>query len=589
MKLGQRVALQFIIQLVIVVVCIISMLFVMAYGIFYILVNDEQDLLEWDPGKMVQRVAEESSIETDQIKIPSQILRHLQRKKYWIQVLDEQGNEIYQQRKPTYISNQMDGYTLVTYRSQKKTTFDQVYTWYEAKENGVSKQVYTFIIGVSHKFAPLLRQIEKEVTITIDQIHVPLHIEKRLLTTKSSLMIYDSSGKELYSYRRPDYLPEQMNPGRFVKEFEDHPSYLYQSRKIGDRKITYVLRTSKNDAVHWQKEDWLRFMYPILGFSGLLISVAIIALLFGRKIGQPVLHGIQWIELLQNGIWQEPCDKRGVPKSINPKTGKIRRNYRIFAEMIQTLRLFTQRLKQNEVERNQLEKTRDEWIAGVSHDMKTPLSSVKGYADLLAEPSYDWRKEEVHKYANIIRDKAIHMECLIEDLQVTFRLKNDALPLQKEQVDLLECIRQSVIEIANSPTTGEQEIEFITLEQELNYVLDPKWFRRAIENLIGNASFHNPKGTKIVVTIGKGKLKENASTPKYEGVWITIEDNGRGMDEQTVQYLFERYYRGTNTANKGTGTGLGMAIAQQLIEAHKGKIMVESKLGIGTKLTICLP
>lgn len=589
MKVGRRVALQFVLQLVIVAVCMVVMFFVMAYGIYYTVVNDEQDLLGLSPGKIVQKVAEETTIKSNQIVVPAEILRHLEREKYWIQIVDDQGNEIYQQRKPTYIPNQMDGYTLVEYRNQSAITFDRVYSWYAIKDNGTSKQVYTFVVGVPKKFAPLLREIEKEVTKTKVGIQIPTHIEKQLLATKSSLMIYDSSGTELYSFQRPDYLPVQMNPGRFVREFEGNPSFSYQAGQIGDQQVTYVLRTDTGETVIRQKADWFRLMYPLLGLIGSLISVAIIALLFGRKIGQPVLHGIQWIEQLKNGIWEEPRDKHGVPKSMNPKTGKIRRNYRIFAEMIQTLLVFTQRLKQNEEERKHLEKTREEWIAGVSHDLKTPLSSVQGYAGLLAEPTYHWRDEEVHKYANIIRDKAIHMERLIEDLQVTFCLKHDVLPLQKEQVDLLECIRQSVIEIANSPSAEEQEIEFVTLEKELSYVLDPKWFQRAIENLIGNASVHNPKGTKIIVTVGKGQQKKSLSSPTCEEVWITIQDNGLGMDELTVQHLFERYYRGTNTQNKGTGTGLGMAIARQLIEAHQGKIVVESKVGLGTKLTICLP
>jgi len=121
---------------------------------------------------------------------------------------------------------------------------------------------------------------------------------------------------------------------------------------------------------------------------------------------------------------------------------------------------------------------------------------------------------------------------------------------------------------------------------EIIYPLDEKWMTRALENLLTNSSLHNPIGTTISVCLQLIPEK-NA---QYSGVYITITDNGKGMDEGTVARLFERYYRGTNTTDyQVKGSGLGTAIAKQLIEAHDGHIYVDSEIGRGTTIIIKLP
>lgn len=99
-----------------------------------------------------------------------------------------------------------------------------------------------------------------------------------------------------------------------------------------------------------------------------------------------------------------------------------------------------------------------------------------------------------------------------------------------------------------------------------------------IDNLICNAIKHNPKGTSITVYLKKEQEK-NILT-------IAVHDNGTGMDEETLKHLFNRYYRGTNTDEKSDGTGLGMSIAKQIADLHKGMISVQSETNKGTTVTI---
>jgi signal transduction histidine kinase len=240
----------------------------------------------------------------------------------------------------------------------------------------------------------------------------------------------------------------------------------------------------------------------------------------------------------------------------------------------------------NEVQRERLDRSREEWIAGVSHDMKTPLSSVKGYANLLSSCEYDFVREEITSYARIIEEKATYMEDLIEDLNLTFALNNQSLPIQLKQENLVELVRRSVIDVINSKAGNQYTIDF--LNQETDKILcrlDEKWFKRAIDNLLWNAMMHNSPGTTITIQITKN-MEETKELP----ITIQISDNGKGMEEDILSRIFDRYYRGTNTnVNQVKGSGLGTAIAKQLIEAHKGSITAKSIPEIGTTFEIHLP
>lgn len=178
------------------------------------------------------------------------------------------------------------------------------------------------------------------------------------------------------------------------------------------------------------------------------------------------------------------------------------------------------------------------------------------------------------------------MDGLIEDLSLTFRLRNNAVPFQSKPENGVEILRRVVIDLVNYPQAEGQTVQFQSDVDQLMYPIDVKWFNRAFDNLVTNAWLHNPVGTTISLEV-KSKLKEGF---KYAGISIYIRDNGVGMDIDTSDHLFERYYRGTNTSDESAkGTGLGNAIAKQLIEAHGGKISVESKLDHGTTIIVEFP
>ena len=134
-------------------------------------------------------------------------------------------------------------------------------------------------------------------------------------------------------------------------------------------------------------------------------------------------------------------------------------------------------------------------------------------------------------------------------------------------------------DIINDPVFSNRNIEFESDRQELIVSIDPDLFRRAIQNIIINALIHNPPDTEIKIVIGKSAANV---------VFISIRDNGSGMNEAEQAKLFNRYYRGTNTGEKPEGSGLGLAIAKQIVVLCGGNISVKSSTDIGTEFIITL-
>ena len=149
------------------------------------------------------------------------------------------------------------------------------------------------------------------------------------------------------------------------------------------------------------------------------------------------------------------------------------------------------------------------------------------------------------------------------------------LPIKRKEENIVRLLKEVIINILNHPKYEERNIIFNCSESRINFNFDNTLLRRAFTNLLYNSVIHNSPETIIKVSI-----KEE------DKIYIKIEDNGKGMAEEDVKKLFERYYRGTNSTVNVKGSGLGMAIAKQIIEAHEGKINVESKLNVGTSIDI---
>ncbi|OPJ64002.1 sensor histidine kinase [Clostridium oryzae] len=250
----------------------------------------------------------------------------------------------------------------------------------------------------------------------------------------------------------------------------------------------------------------------------------------------------------------------------------------LYREVYASLNALDEKLKANKIERERDEKLREEWIANISHDLKTPLSPIKGYSEMLIDPEYEADTEEVNKYAAIIHKNAKNIESIVENLNFTYQLKNNMLPINRKDGNLVRLMKEIIIDVLNHSEYEDRNIVFDCSEDKINFCFDSTLLRRAFDNLIYNAVLHNEADTAIKI-----------SMIKSDKIYVIIKDNGRGIAKEDLKKLFERYYRGTSTAVNVKGSGLGMAIAKQIIEAHDGKIYVTSKINSGTTIKIEFP
>lgn len=251
----------------------------------------------------------------------------------------------------------------------------------------------------------------------------------------------------------------------------------------------------------------------------------------------------------------------------------------IFGGIYESLNRMDMKIRHSERVKEETERVRREWITNITHDLKTPLSPIKGYAELLAEGAAA-DNQTAQEYGSIILKNVNHTEKLINDLKLTYQLESGAFPYRPKAVRLIRYLKELIIDIANDPAFSGRSIEFASDLPEFTAAIDPDLFRRAVQNLVINALVHNPPDTAVTISVAHGKEK---------GVRIFIRDNGVGMSRSEQAEIFTRYYRGTSTQEKPEGSGLGLAIAKQIITLHGATIAIKSGLGKGTEFAIYLP
>ncbi|GAB0170056.1 HAMP domain-containing sensor histidine kinase [Lysinibacillus sp. CTST325] len=283
----------------------------------------------------------------------------------------------------------------------------------------------------------------------------------------------------------------------------------------------------------------------------LLIGIIFLSISISRQFVRPLIYVISRIERLTQFDYSKVRDK-----SIHHrKTGKLKRKFKLFQPVDESINNLSKRLSSNERQIKHAERLREEWITGLSHDLKTPLSSIYGYSTMLASEDYEWTKEEMRVFATTMQEKATYMDALIRDLTYTYQLKNKAIQLEKVLLPLNVWLPQFADEQVSVNVYGDVVLE-----------ADELLLKRILDNLITNAKKYTPDGTKVNVEA------QNIG----QEIMLTIADQGPGIPQEELDNLFERYYRGTNTTDDATGTGLGLAITKQLIDLHNGSISVKS-------------
>jgi len=248
------------------------------------------------------------------------------------------------------------------------------------------------------------------------------------------------------------------------------------------------------------------------------------------------------------------------------------------ASLAQTFNQMAQQLELADKKQRELEDMRRDLIAWVSHDLRTPLTSMRAILEAVSDGVVD-DPESVKRYLNTAQRDVRNLSSLIDDLFEMAQLDAGGFPLNNADASLSDLVSdtlESFTQLAKQNNT--------TLEGNVDPDVDPvrmdtQAIGRVLNNLIGNALRHSAGG-RVSVWVRRTS----------RGVDVTVSDTGGGIRAEDLPHIFEKFYRGEKSRNRGTGgAGLGLAIAKGIVEAHGGDIEVQSEIGKGTQFTFYIP
>lgn len=215
------------------------------------------------------------------------------------------------------------------------------------------------------------------------------------------------------------------------------------------------------------------------------------------------------------------------------------------------------------------EKGKSELITNISHDLRTPLTSILGYVELISKHKYQ-DEIKLQQYTEIIHEKCTQLNSLIDDLFQYSKLNSRELAINKINVNLVELIEQVMMGFI--PTLEEHKMEYKITSDKAKVLIfaDPILLARLFDNLIGNSIKYGKSGKYIDV-----ELLEEAT----ESI-VKVTNYGEDIPDESMPHIFERFYRVEKSRSRENGgTGLGLAIVKSIVEIHNGKVNVESKDG----------
>ncbi len=229
-------------------------------------------------------------------------------------------------------------------------------------------------------------------------------------------------------------------------------------------------------------------------------------------------------------------------------------------------------------EQKRLEMLRRNLVANVSHELKAPLASVRGYSELMLDGHIPEHNKE--KYLKTILDNTVHLSRLVDDLLTLSHLESGQLSLERRAISVGDLARWSVESVA---PRGEAKGVKLSLELEPSLPViyaDRHRLHEVLVNLLDNAIEYTDSGGVVVLMV----------RARNSQLIIEVKDTGRGIPEEELPFIFERFYKVDKSRRRSEkGSGLGLAIAKELVELHSGEIEVESKVGEGSIFRIYLP
>ncbi|MGO0881426.1 sensor histidine kinase [Clostridioides difficile] len=418
-------------------------------------------------------------------------------------------------------------------------------------------------ISTSRETKASLMMLEEKLTSKDGKFVLDESSKEVLHKNQVWAMLIDDNGDRIWEYDLPKEIPKHYtltDVAKFSKFFlKDYPVYVwehpeglivtgYPKDKYTRFNLTYTIR---------EIEQFPRLILIMLLLNAIITFL--IALFIGLKMVKsikPIITGMKLISKGEPVLLQEKGILSDISKSINS---------------------VSRELQEKNAKLRKREEARSNWIAGISHDIRTPLSMIIGYAGELEE-SKNLSKRE-YEQVSIICNQGIKIRELVSDLNLVSKLEYNMQALDCGKLRVSAFLREVVSDFINNDLDNGFYIELDILNEEIIIDADKKLLKRAISNLIQNSITHNQHGCNINVV----------SRSDLDFCYITIEDDGKGMSKDKISYLLKNQYNLSDAYAKGQNHGLGLLIVVGIINAHKGELDITSNDYQGLKITLKLP
>ena len=334
--------------------------------------------------------------------------------------------------------------------------------------------------------------------------------------------------------------------------------------------------TSKNEAV--QEADYditigetgvdgsgLRIMTKDLFFTALVILIftsVSVGLWIYRSVATPLVKLRKATQNIKDGNLDFVLDVEGADE---------------FAELCRDFEEMRRRLKESAEEKLVLDKENKELISNISHDLKTPITAVKGYVEGIMDGVAD-TPEKMDRYVRTIYNKTVEMDHLINELTFYSKIDTNRIPYTFSILNVEDYFSDCAEEVGlELETRGIQLCYANYVDSDVQVIADGEQIRRVIHNIISNAIKYmdKGKGMKGIIQI---RVKDVG-----DFVQVEIEDNGKGIAAKDLPYIFDRFYRTDVSRNSAKGgSGIGLSIVRKILEDHGGKVWATSREDIGT-------
>lgn len=444
-----------------------------------------------------------------------------------IEILDENYNLIYSLgkdiNKEKYNEDEINA--IPNYR--KDDTYLNIYDYYS--ENGES---YKLIIAESYYSEGVISNSLKSTSKWFKVLDKNLNV---------ILESDNAPAKKNYTEKEIIYMRGYYNNGLFIEKYQ----YINND---GIKRTAIIKSRELYTNSFFKKMNILtKIDFVVFGIA-YIILVVIFVFVLRSKFYEPLEKLNKAMELLTEGKRKKPVYYSGP---------------REFVDICDRFNIMVSKLEDSENQRKKLMNDKERMMADISHDLKTPITSIQGYAKALSDGIIV--DEDKDKYIKIIYEKSKKLTELINIFHEYSKLEHPDFNLIFEKVDLSEYLRAYIALKYEDIVESGFNIEVDIPEEEMEIKIDKVQLQRVFDNILGNSIKHNEKGTNIYVS-----LKEKNDI--YE---IIIADDGKGISKDIANNIFEAFTVGDESRNSKQGSGLGLAIAKTIVDLHGGTIELE--------------